>query len=421
MPTRGSGKWSANKIQHAVDGSPNAEHPYDVTQDPNNVSVSEPDPRDVARKLKEERHKRIKNLLTEKQSVLPINPREKSHGFRCPLSCQQVGIWINTATTVASTVAWLVVPIFKYLKEQRNNESGPAQLSDGSIYFNLVLTSALLLIFSLSTVLTVRFAYICTGTSPTDILVVRQRECTYRKEIFRATWDDTGEMMDLYCNVCEAYVMERTKHCGPCNRCCEEFDHHCKWLNNCVGYANYQSFTSLIRYFLSFTLCSIALHVQAVALKLVTSSETGSGAIVALLWIQFAFNIAALIFDTQLILFHNWITNRGLTTFEYIAYRRELSAKKKAYVSGEISMSEFESWKASAIRSPPKKKSKTIVKRAQTQPLTLQIYKASQEAEDKQEEISKTPEASQVSIRIASDGINDFTTTKKEKSDDPTD
>ena len=91
--------------------------------------------------------------------------------------------------------------------------------------------------------------------------------------------------------------------------------------------------------------------------------ETGSSAVVGLLWTQFSFNILVLIFDIHLIWFHNWLSDRGLTTFEYIGYKRELYANKKKLVAGSMSQAEFETWKASAIRSPPKKKSKTIVKR----------------------------------------------------------
>ncbi|KYQ89878.1 Ankyrin repeat-containing protein [Tieghemostelium lacteum] len=44
------------------------------------------------------------------------------------------------------------------------------------------------------------------------------------------------------CSSCLINKPIRTKHCRTCNKCIARFDHHCAWINNCVGINNNQLF-----------------------------------------------------------------------------------------------------------------------------------------------------------------------------------
>ena len=53
---------------------------------------------------------------------------------------------------------------------------------------------------------------------------------------------EKGEEVENYCPFCLVKKNYKTKHCLICQKCVNEFDHHCFWVGNCIGKNNYTLF-----------------------------------------------------------------------------------------------------------------------------------------------------------------------------------
>ncbi|XP_028783009.1 probable protein S-acyltransferase 15 isoform X2 [Neltuma alba] len=69
------------------------------------------------------------------------------------------------------------------------------------------------------------------------------------------------------CDKCFAYKPPRTHHCRVCRRCILKMDHHCMWINNCVGYWNYKAFFVLALYATIASIHSTAIYISFVLQK----------------------------------------------------------------------------------------------------------------------------------------------------------
>ncbi len=61
------------------------------------------------------------------------------------------------------------------------------------------------------------------------------------------------------CTRCEMYRPPRAHHCRICQRCIRKMDHHCPWINNCVGEWNQKYFIQFLFYVGVLSLYSVAL------------------------------------------------------------------------------------------------------------------------------------------------------------------
>jgi palmitoyltransferase ZDHHC1/11 len=96
------------------------------------------------------------------------------------------------------------------------------------------------------------------------------------------------------------------------------FDHHCGWINNCIGAQNYKSFfvmiVSALLYFILFCVAVGLLYAEAVW-------ESFKGAIITG-WIFFSIALIFAVLLTILVGLHIYLNFLGVTTFQFIMMKR---------------------------------------------------------------------------------------------------
>mmetsp|Transcript_44673 Transcript_44673/g.72723 ORF Transcript_44673/g.72723 Transcript_44673/m.72723 type:complete len:300 (+) Transcript_44673:182-1081(+) len=130
-----------------------------------------------------------------------------------------------------------------------------------------------------------------------------------------------------FCDKCDPPRVKppRAHHCRQCKRCVEKMDHHCPWLNNCVGRDNYKAFLLFVAYVMVCCVYAASILVSRfVAIILHPIDKPMELATWHILMIGITMLILLPLTASMAVLgsWHAYLLAKNMTTIEYFAEER---------------------------------------------------------------------------------------------------
>ncbi|SCP04537.1 palmitoyltransferase DHHC3, putative [Plasmodium ovale] len=192
-------------------------------------------------------------------------------------------------------------------------------------------TIFILFYFFFGVLITIIFilSYIVTTINPVDPLSF--------KYINKVAHED--DIKGLYeCDIC-GYVEAQSKHCKVCNKCVSVFDHHCMWVNNCIGKKNYKYFVGLLSvltvfhcFVFLFCIIIFTLSIKHDVMRDHWKNFYGlqnDALLYTALCALFVLNGAVFVLVIQLFGLHIFLISKKMTTYEYIVNRSHSEEEEK--------------------------------------------------------------------------------------------
>jgi len=139
-----------------------------------------------------------------------------------------------------------------------------------------------------------------------------------------------------HCKWCGKYKPDRCHHCRVCRICILKMDHHCPWIYNCVGFANYKSFMLLLFY------CSLSANwmVFTMPSTVKTVLTNRHSPMLTMFVVLFGETLAGFMamLTTLFLSFHIWLCAKAMTTIEFC----EKSLPKKGEPKSSRAVSRYD-------------------------------------------------------------------------------
>lgn len=248
----------------------------------------------------------------------PVRPRRT--GYECPPDLLQLGAW----------AAIIILAVLHYMIQ--------IPFYDGALFIVvLVITSVL--------VATTVVTKIILEVYPQHDPVV------FRTDLPRLDQDqlvpERAPEGTEPCVFCRRFVQLGCKHCSVCDKCVPGFDHHCRWLNSCVGEKNYMLFATFMgaawlgmAWVAAFSLYTIQLMLRDITsfkrhmrTHAYHSPNRAFPALVVFNFVCLIIAVAGICALGKLICFHIYLHWTHQSTYEHIVKKREKKRAKGEYRS----------------------------------------------------------------------------------------
>ncbi|XP_053380620.1 palmitoyltransferase ZDHHC12-B-like [Mercenaria mercenaria] len=144
-------------------------------------------------------------------------------------------------------------------------------------------------------------------------------ECSIPLTDLNQPLDKKNRYKYRFCDYCEIQPPLRSKHCEDCKNCIRKYDHHCPWLETCVGERNHRYF-----WWFLFTTAVLILWTFVIIWESFITENT---------WADWFHTNLVLFLDTVvlvisgpvvvgLLVFHTYLMAYGLTTWEVASRER---------------------------------------------------------------------------------------------------